>query len=169
MTVSFRPIGRADPPTLARWLAQPHVERWWPDPARALASIAGHLDDAAIDCFVMVLDGREAGYLQSYSPHAWADHPFFDRPRGSRGLDMFIGEPALVGRGYGSRATRAFADRLFAAGVPEALIDPHPDNKAAIRAYEKAGFTAYGERDTDWGRVVLMRLPNPALSGSRAT
>ncbi|MGE0152416.1 MAG: GNAT family N-acetyltransferase [Reyranellaceae bacterium] len=169
MTVSFRPAGRADLPLLARWLAQPHVERWWPDPEKALAGIADHLDDPAIECFVIVLDGREAGYLQCYDPHAWPEHPFADRPRGSRGLDMFIGEPDLVGRGHGSRATRAFVDRLFAAGAPEALIDPHPDNAMAIRAYGKAGFAAYRECDTPWGRVVLMRLPNPALNGSRAT
>lgn len=31
-----------------------------------------------------------------------------------------------------------------------------PDNLAAIRAYEKAGFTALGERDTGDGRVLIM-------------
>ena len=151
------------------WLTQPHVRRWWSPPEEALAEIKQIAADPAFDCYIVSIDGREVGYLQSYDPHAWPDHPFADAPRGSRGLDMFIGEPDLIGRGHGTRLTRHFIDTLFENGVPEVRIDPHPDNVIAIRAYEKAGFVAYGERDTEWGRVLLMRQANPALSGNRAT
>lgn len=163
--VSFRPVEQGDLPLLAQWLARPHVERWWGDPAKAIASTERNLSDPAVDCFVMRLDGHDAGFLQSYDPHAWTGHPFADSPAGTRGLDMFIGEAGLVGRGYGSCATRQFVDHLFQVGVPEARIDPHPDNVAAIRAYEKAGFVAYAERPTLWGLALLMRRVNE----SRAT
>lgn len=162
--MAFRPVRRADLPLLARWLARPHVERWWPDPVGALATIERHLDEPHIDCFVMLVGEREAGYLQSYDPHAWPEHPFADAPRGSRGLDMFIGAPDLIGRGHGSRVTRHFVDALFDNGVPEVRIDPHPDNVIAIKAYARAGFVAYGERETEWGRVLLMRQPNPRFA-----
>jgi aminoglycoside 6'-N-acetyltransferase len=134
-----------------------------------LAEIKQIAADPAFDCYIVSIDGREVGYLQSYDPQTWPDHPFTDRPCGSCGLDMFIGEPDMIGQGYGTQIVQAFADRLFAAGVPEVLIDPHPDNAAAIKAYGRAGFIVYGERDTEWGRVLLMRQANPALSGNRAT
>ena len=167
--IDFRILTDADLSLIEGWLAQPHVRRWWSPPDEALAEIKQIAGDPAFECFIVGLDGREVGYLQSYDPHVWSDHPFADRPRGSCGLDMFIGEPDMVGQGYGTRIVQAFVARLFAAGVPEALIDPHPDNAAAIKAYAKAGFVAYGESDTEWGRVLLMRKANPAFSGNHAT
>jgi aminoglycoside 6'-N-acetyltransferase len=86
-----------------------------------------------------------------------ARHPFAHLPPGARGIDQSIGDPSLVGRGHGSAFVRAHCDRLFAAGAPAIGTDPHPDNKRAIRAYEKAGFAVTGgPLDTPWGRALLM-------------
>jgi aminoglycoside 6'-N-acetyltransferase len=41
------------------------------------------------------------------------------------------------------------------------IIDPHPDNARAIRAYEKAGFQLLGHRTTIFGEVMLMALDGP--------
>ena len=46
----------------------------------------------------------------------------------------------MLDRGHGSAFIRAHCRRLFAAGAPAIGTDPHPDNKRAIRACEKAGF-----------------------------
>ena len=59
---------------------------------------------------------------------------------GTRGIDQFIGEADMLGRGHGSAFIRAFIDRLLANGAPRIVIDPDPANARAIRAYEKAGF-----------------------------
>ena len=60
-------------------------------------------------------------------------------------------------QGHGSAFIRLHCDRLFAAGAPAIGTDPHPDNKRAIRAYEKAGFAAVSAPlETRWGRAVLM-------------
>ena len=72
-------------------------------------------------------------------------------------MDLFIGEPDLLGQGHGARLLRQHVDRMFEGGVPAAGIDPHPDNAPARRAFEAAGFTAVsGPRDTPWGRAILM-------------
>ncbi|HEY0437399.1 MAG TPA: GNAT family N-acetyltransferase, partial [Phenylobacterium sp.] len=94
---------------------------------------------------------------QDYEIHAWTPHPMDHLPRGSRGLDLFIGEADMLGRGHGARLLRQHVDAMFALGVPACGIDPHPDNAAARRAFLKAGFVLTGgPRDTPWGRAVVM-------------
>ncbi|TBE73818.1 GNAT family N-acetyltransferase, partial [Rhizobium leguminosarum] len=51
-----------------------------------------------------------------------------------------------------------FCDMLFAKGAQRILVDPHPDNAFAIRAYTKAGFQGLGETTTKYGRALLMAL-----------
>jgi aminoglycoside 6'-N-acetyltransferase len=155
MPYSFHPVTHADLPLLRRWRAQPHVILWWsaPDVEDAEETLA----DARVAMWIVAHDGRPFAYAQDYSPHDWPDHPFAHLPPSARGIDQYIGEPDMIGRGHGSAFVRAHADRLFAAGAPVIGTDPHPDNARAIRSYQKAGFTIASEpRDTLWGRAVLM-------------
>lgn len=158
----IRPFGEADLAMVAGWRANPHVRRWWGDPD--VEPEHEKLADPRLDLWVVELDGRPMAFIQDYAIHAWPDHPFAFLPEGSRGLDLFIGEPDLLGQGHGARLLRQHVDRMFAEGVPAAGIDPHPDNAPARRAFEKAGFVAAGGPcDTPWGRAVLMaRRVSPA-------
>jgi aminoglycoside 6'-N-acetyltransferase len=151
----FRSLTPTDLPLVARWLTAPHVSQWWPDVDRQLANIRRHLGETDIQLFLVHAQERPIGYLQSYDVPAGGD-PFPDQPSGSRGIDQFIGEPDMVDRGHGSAFIRMFVDRLFATGVPRVMTDPDPANKRAIRAYEKAGFTAERLVDTPHGRTLLM-------------
>ncbi len=154
---SFRPMTRADLPLVAGWLAQPHVARWWDDAGTSLAHIEEHLGPAdSVEPFLILMDERPIGYMQSYDIHAEADHPSRDQPAGTIGIDLSIGEPDLVGKGHGPRALDAFVRRLFDAGAPRAVIDPDPANAAAVRAYDKAGFVPLDERHTVYGHALLM-------------
>jgi aminoglycoside 6'-N-acetyltransferase len=83
-------------------------------------------------------------------------HHFACLPPGSRGMDQFIGEPDMIGRGHGSAFIRAHVERLFDRGAPTVGTDPHPDNARAVRAYEKASFAAGAICETEWGRALLM-------------
>src|SRR5262245_11763986 len=144
-------------PLVRSWLGQPHVARWYKEgPDEALEHIRAHIDDPAIDCFLVQHDRRPIGYIQAYDPFAWPDHPYRDQPRGTFGIDQFIGERDLIGRGHGPRFIDLFARRRFAAGAPRVVTDPDPSNAAAVRAYGKAGFAPIEERATPWGRVLLM-------------
>jgi len=152
---TFRAAGPADLPLIARWRAMPHVIEYWgpPEVEPAAASLA----DPRIAMWIVAYSGRPFAYAQDYCPHDWADHPFAHLPPGARGIDQYIGEPGMVGRGHGSRFVRRHCEALFAAGAPAVGTDPHPDNARAIRAYQKAGFAiASGPLDTRWGRAILM-------------
>ena len=55
---------------------------------------------------------------------------------------------------YGNEADVGQA--IFESGVPRVLVDPAPDNTAAIRAYDKAGFRAIDRRTSIYGPAILM-------------
>jgi aminoglycoside 6'-N-acetyltransferase len=84
-----RAVTTADLPLLRDWLAREHVREWWGDPVSGLARIAAHIVDPAIDRFMVERDAAPIGYIQSWDPHAEADHPCRDQPLGTRGIDQF--------------------------------------------------------------------------------
>lgn len=158
---AFRPVREADLPLIAGWLAEPHLAQWWGDPETEVAAIRDHMSSVSVEPLIVELAGRPIAYLQSYDPHLEDDHPYQDQPFGTLGIDVSIGPAEMVGIGHGSLIVRQFVETLFAEGAPRVIIDPHPDNKRAIRAYEKAGFREIDRRSTIYGDVVLMAVGNP--------
>jgi aminoglycoside 6'-N-acetyltransferase len=152
----------ADLPLLAGWLAAPHVAEWWTDGIEAsLAEIREAIDSIDTEPLIVELAGRPIAYLQSYDPHLEDDHPYQDQPFGTLGIDISIGPAEMVGIGHGSAIVRQFVEALFDEGAPRVVVDPHPDNARAIRAYEKAGFREIDRRSSCYGDAVLMALDNP--------
>jgi aminoglycoside 6'-N-acetyltransferase len=154
-------VAAADLPMLGAWLDQPHIAAWWDDVDDKLAEIREAMADPATQPFIVELDGRAIGYIQCYDPHLEAEHPYRDQPVGTLGIDQFIGEPELVGIGHGSRLIAAFVEDLFSKGAPRIIIDPNPANGRAIRAYEKAGFTAFDSRTSIYGDALMMARDAP--------
>ena len=157
---AFRPMTAEDLPLVRDWLAAPHVMQWWGKPDEQFALVSGDLDEPAMDQYLVATAGPPFGYLQCYDLTAW-NAGFGPQPAGTRGIDQFIGEPDMMGRGHGSALIRAFVDGLLTAGTPRVLTDPDPANARAIRAYEKAGFCKDCELNTPGGRALLMIRDNP--------
>jgi RimJ/RimL family protein N-acetyltransferase len=79
------------------------------------------------------------------------------------GVDLFVAEPELTGRGFGSEALRRFmADIVFSdPGIHACIGDPDAENVASLRAFGKAGFRVVGQfvDPSDDDRVhALLRL-----------
>jgi len=135
-----------------RWLLEPHVSRWWADPPRTTypddeldkfrRRIRG--DDAdPTRLFFIRHQGRPIGFIQCYRIDDYDDYGrALALDVTAAGIDLFIGEPDLVGRGHGPALIRAFLrDVVFVRyDVAECVIGPSVKNLSAIRAYEKAGF-----------------------------
>ena len=162
MTLQFRPMTSNDIPMLARWLETPEVARWFTD-ADYIDEMRGYLDDPRVTPRIVLEYGRPVAYVHDYDIAGWDDHPLAHLPAGSRGVDTFIGDAADMHRGLGPRYLTALARALFAAGVPALGIDPDPGHRAAIRAYEKAGFAQRGKIVTRWGPAVVMEMFPPKL------
>ena len=150
----FRKATSDDLAMLNAWLSEPHVREWWD--ARAAYS-EEDLADARVARRIVLADERPFAFMQDYAVHAWPDHHFSDLPAGSRGIDQFIGDPQMVGRGHGRAFIAARMQVLFEKGVPVLAADPHPDNARAIAVYRKLGFEVTGPvRQTRWGVVLPM-------------
>jgi RimJ/RimL family protein N-acetyltransferase len=166
--VTFRQLTLSDLPMLREWLQRPHVAQWW----GALPSMAEMREDvgpmtlpgARDQAFIASVDGRDIGYIQSYTVKDsgggwWTD----EQDPGARGIDQFLANADELGRGLGTRMVRAFVERLFSdAAVTRVQTDPDPQNPRAIRCYEKAGFRVWKEVETPDGPALLMLCERPA-------
>lgn len=160
----FRPATREDLPLLRRWLRTPEVMRWWGDPDEQAALLEGDLDDPRMVMRMVAFAGQPFAYAQDYDVHAWPQHHLAHLPRGSRGIDAFIGEPDMIGAGHGPAFLRLLAGRLRTEGAPVVAVDPDPDNLRARRAYGKAGFRGSVEIHTECGPAILMTSGGEAAS-----
>lgn len=184
--IAFRPLLRADFPLLARWLAAPHVARWW-NTAGEAEDVEAHYGPAIdgadpTDHFVVLIDGRPAGMAQAYHVH---DHPDWERvlhgvapqlPR-CAGIDYLLGEPGDIGHGNGSAMVAAFAAFVFD-HFPDAeaiTADPEQANEPSWRALERAGFERWyaGPLDSDEpghpptiSYVYVLRRPQSSGAGA---
>ena|SRR5690349_1372174 len=152
---AFHPMTLADLPMVRRWLTTPDVVRWWGDPDEQYTLVSGDLDHPDMDQFIVALGEHPFAYLQCYRLSAW-NAGFGQQPALTLGIDQFIGEPDMIGRGHGTNFIRLFADDLLRKRTPRVVTDPDPQNRRAIRAYEKAGFHREKLVDTPDGPALLM-------------
>ena len=151
---TFRPVTIDDFDMLEAWKREPHVAEWWDSDAPYTVD---KLRDPRVAMRIVEADGRPFAFMQDYDVHGWEGHHFAYLPPGSRGTDQFVGDPAMIGRGYGADFIAQRMTELFAAGAPVLAVDPHPDNGRAIAAYRKVGFKIAGEpRQSDWGAFLPM-------------
>jgi aminoglycoside 6'-N-acetyltransferase len=149
--LSFRRLQREDLPLVHEWLQRPHVARWWNQ--RTLEEVTAHYLPAIegkepSDHFVLELDGNAVGFIQTYLV---SDYPEWDAivqvGAGVAGVDLFIADPGLIGKGLGTEVlTRFVAEVIFAAPATTACVaDVDVDNAGSLRVFGKAGFTPVGE------------------------
>jgi aminoglycoside 6'-N-acetyltransferase len=159
----------SDLPLLHEWLQRPHVKRWWRD-SDTLEETVAHYTPALrgeepSDHYVIVVDGHDAGMIQTYLA---ADYPewgrFVDDSESVAGVDVLIGEEELTGRGLGPRVLGAFVrDVVFVRpGVRACAATLEPANHRSRRAFEQAGFREVGDVVEDGQPHVLLRLDRDA-------
>lgn len=165
MSIRFRPLLRADLPLMHRWLCLPHVAEWWGAGAifeEVAREYGEYIDGVEPIRPYLVLDGeRPIGHLQwmRYGDYAWYARELGIDDFDAANCDVFIGEPDCLHRGLGAPMIARFVDEIVFAEprITTCFIDPDPQNRAAIRAYEKAGFVFVREvRETSDGAVWLM-------------
>lgn len=146
---SFKRVDEAHRSLVHSWLVQPYVSEWFY--GQGLENTFKHLDE-------FLAGSSFAQYWLAFDK----DHPFaflitsyVDRPHdeltkwcSSDGqaitLDMLIGDPNYLGKGYAVQVIHQFLISQFPA-ASEVLIDPEATNLKAIHVYQKAGFKIIGE------------------------
>jgi aminoglycoside 6'-N-acetyltransferase-1b len=148
---------------LCEWLARPHVAEWWGAPP-SLAECGeeyGPLIEGVVShrAYIARLDDAPLGFIQSYVPAECHDEGWWleEHDPGARGIDQFLADGETLGRGLGTEMVRAFVKQLFEdATVTRIQTDPSPENRRAIRCYEKAGFRVEREVATPDGAALLL-------------
>lgn len=150
-----------DAEVLLRWLAQPHVAKWWGDPGRAMQ----YARECAPESHALIVaSGTPVGYLcwQAPSRQELEAAALTDLQGGLVDIDIFIGDANLLGRGVGTRALELLVARLRR-DLPVAFagLGVSASNTRAIRCFEKAGFRLQREfQDPEWGpcRYLLLEM-----------
>lgn len=172
-TVRLRHVTREDLPMIGRWLAAPHVWRWWHQehtPAALERDFGPVLrgEDPAED-FVAVVDDRPVGLLQR---SVWRDDPddlaalsrWTDVPDGAVTIDYLVADG--VGLGLGPLVIGALVEdtwRTFP-DCPAIIVPVVAGNRPSWRALEKVGFVRVAEAElppdnpVDPPGHVVMRL-----------
>ncbi len=158
----------ADYERIVGWRNSPHVREWW-DPDDPPLTLAGAMeefgpslrgDDHTTSCIVEV-DGKPVGFIQYYPWDDEADYVAevgISVPAAAWGIDLFIGEPDLLGQGIGTRLVRLVSEFLFAEKRASAVaLATETGNARAQAAYMKAGMRtvqAFHDTDTRGGQPV---------------
>lgn len=176
--ITFRRVTRDDFGLLARWLAEPHVARWWNHEFTPEA-VEDDFGDSAdglepSEDHLVLLDGRPIGLLQYSMWHDYQEYveemePVYPVPIGAVTIDYLIGEPDLIGRGLGTAMIREFAGHVWRTNPAATciLVPVASANQASWRALLAAGFhlVARGELEPDNpiddGRHEILRLDRP--------
>jgi RimJ/RimL family protein N-acetyltransferase len=163
--IAFRPLARDDLRTVHEWLQRPHVREWWGPrdtyeevEERYLPRIEGR---EPVRMFFILLDERSIGVIQTYRIDDYPEYWPGEAKAAQAGLDLYIAEPELLGRGLGPKIIRRFADEVVFTdpSITACIADPELANTRSVRAFEKAGFQAVGEFDRAGDRPrVLVRL-----------
>ena len=153
----FRPMTAADMPMARRWLETPEVQRWWGDADGQVSLLEEDLEDPRMSMWIVSHEGRPFAYIQDYDPRSWDMHHLGDLLPGSRGIDQFIGEPDMLGRGHGSaldpRPCRAPVRRRRARGRHRSRSGERPGDPRL----REGGLHPPAEAvDTEGQRVLLM-------------
>ena len=143
---------------MRKWLNTKEVLEFFGDPAappnaRQIDEKYGHRIDGkvAVEPYIVETEGKPFAFMQCYR---LTDEDYksygYSIEETIYGIDQFIGEPELLGKGYGTRMVTEFLSFIFnEKGADAVTVDPELTNPRAIRCYEKCGFQKIKQIDGD--------------------
>lgn len=164
--VRLRPATLADADLLAGWDREPHVIACSTDDPDADIAFGGidwreELADQSDISFYRIAEaeGRPIGVMQIIDPHLEPTHYWGDIEPNLRAMDIWIGPPDALNKGYGTEMMSLAIDQAFAdPSVTAIVIDPLSSNADAHRFYQRLGFRPVGRRMFDEDDCLVHRL-----------
>jgi len=168
--IDFRLVEEMDFPTLTAWLAEPHVRKFYqktPATPEEIAAEYGPMvrGDEPTICHLAISGSVPFAYLQCYRN---ADYPeWCDTASVDDGIsvDLFIGDPAHLHRGFGRAALGAYLRRIafpHYGGEMRAYIAHEAANTAALRCSHAVGFRRLHTFQENGVEMMLLAMEKPA-------
>jgi len=146
--IRFQKLRMADLPLMHKWLATDEVRQWYGKQDTSYQQVVEQYSPAIngqepTDCFLIVYTDTPIGYIQTYKISDYPDYSqYLQVSDDAAGVDLFIGEVAYLHQGLGCLILKRFLREIVFVNpaMGSCILGPEPQNKVAIRAYEKAGF-----------------------------
>ncbi len=165
----LRPATPADLERLRAWDDEPHVLASDPNDDWGWENELGREVDWR-EQLIAEVGGVAIGYVEIIDPAREDDHYWGHVEANLRAIDIWIGEPAYLGRGHGTRMMELALERCFAEpSVRAVLLDPLASNPRAQVFYARLGFTPVGPRRFGLDDCLVMRLEREAWLHRRNT
>lgn len=170
--ISFHSVTETDLPILQKWFSNPLVADFYKgvDDSADLNEISRkYLAKDRVRRFIVNYGSEPVGYIQYYPLNKGEKIEYGYKAQKVYGLDQFIGEPDMWGKGLGSNMIRQMIGVIKKQKIAELLtMDPFTDNARAIHVYQKLGFKivkTLREHDTQKGikkdaYLMELRLSN---------
>ena len=165
MELNFRPLEKTDFKLFAEWLGEPHVSKWWHEPATVehVSHEYGACTDGDFTTAVYVVQygTKPIGIIQSFKLESYPETAKLLSMNGAVSIDYLIGDSDYIGQGYGTKMIQQFVSSIVRKNYPGAsgvATSAEVLNYASIGALAKAGFKP-GEIVTgEHGPEQVMRL-----------
>ncbi len=167
--IFFRPLKVNDLLMIYHWFKGKEVNQWY---ARGKAWSKKNVEDKYlpriqgledISCYIISKDNKDIGFIQYY-PLTKSAMPadltcsmaekLNIEIEASVGVDMFIGDSSLIGKGLGEGMLKSFIENVIPSQYHTIYLDPEVSNVRAIKSYMKVGFVKFAKQPND--RVCLM-------------
>lgn len=144
--LDLRPATPADLTLLRYWDEQPHVVASDPNDDWGW-EVELERNPEWREQLIAEIDGRPIGFMQIIDPALENSHYWGNVTENLRAIDIWIGEEAELGKGYGTRMMHLALARCFSPPLVTAvLVDPLASNTRAHRFYERLGFQFIEQR-----------------------
>lgn len=113
--------------------------------------------------YIAEVDGKSIGFLQIIDAYEEETHYWAPVEMGMMAIDIWIGEEAELGKGFGTQMMNLAIEKCFEnSSIKGILIDPLKSNTKAHRFYERLGFQVVEERTfgEDECLVYLLKKEN---------
>lgn len=165
---TFKPLSISDVTLMCQWFNLPHIQKfyslrqWTEDQVleKLKPYITGYKPVLGL---IVLMNEKPIGYVQQYkiSDYPW---PNQNLPQAiidnAAGMDLFIGDEGLIGRGIGSQIINEFIKSKIWSQFQYCIVDPDINNIAAIKCYGKLNFQSHSVIDSEdaLGRPVKLNL-----------
>ena len=159
---TLRTATTADQALLSHWDEQPQVRAAMPNSQRDWAvELARELPWRQY--LIAELAGRPVAFIELLDAHRDDEQYWGACPAGTRALDIWIGEAADLGQGYGAQIMALALQRLFDdPATTEVLLDQLAENTRAHDFYRRLGFEFIGKRRFEEDDCSIFRLSRQA-------